>query len=42
MEANCVVFSNFSRVGSPKSHTIPQKSMEAALVNLNRANAVDP
>ena len=42
VEANCVVFSNFSRARSPKSCTIPQKSMEVSLVNLNRANAVDP
>ena len=42
LDARCVVFSNWSRTVAPKSHRIPQKSREAALINLNRANAVDP
>ena len=42
VDAQCVVFSNWSRTVAPKSRTIPRKSREAALINLNRANVVDP
>ncbi len=42
LDATCVVYSNWSKIVDPKSRTIPKKSREAALVNLNRANEVDP
>ena len=42
VDAHCVVFSNWSSIVAPKSRKIPQKSREAALINLNRANAVNP
>jgi hypothetical protein len=42
VDANCVVYSNWSKIVDSKSRTIPKKSREVALVNLNRANEVDP
>ena len=37
-----VVYATWSKIMDPKSRTIPKKSMECALANLERANLVDP
>ena len=42
VDAACVVYANWSKIVDPKSRTIPRKSREAALANLNRSNEVDP
>jgi hypothetical protein len=42
VDASSVVYATWSKKVNPKSRTIPRKSREAALANLNRANEVDP
>ena len=37
-----VVYATWSKIMDPRSRTIPKKAMECALVNLERANLVDP
>ena len=42
VDASAVVYATWSKRVNPKSRTIPRSCREVALVNLNRANEIDP
>lgn len=42
VSVGAALFQNWSKIKDPSTRTIPKKSMEAALANLERANVVDP
>ena len=42
VNVDAVVFATWSNIMDPRTRTIPKKSMECVLANLDRANFVDP